>query len=370
MNDKEKRILEKSEHILKINTYPANEFPWGKYRMISPGRDNFVGIWNWDSAFHAAAMLEFDDQLAKEQILGFFQYQKENGMLPDVIWENGEIYDGWTKPPVMATAAELVYKKTGDKDFLNEIYPKLVLNEKFWRTLRFKDGLFKYDSDRSLAKDEKEYFLHVGYESGWDNSPRWDNMPQFFWPIDLNCYMVMTYRSMSFLAKEAGDDAKQWNDKEKELISNIESRLWNEKMQSYTDFNFKDDKFCDVLTPASFMPLYVGFAPKNRAEAMNKIAEEHFLPGMPTVAYDNPDYTDEDYWRGPCWLNTAFFAAKGLKNYGFEKNAQIIRNTIIDWVDKDGDCIHENYDAKTGKGLCYPYFSWSSYFIRKFIFDI
>ncbi len=369
MNPKFKELLDRSERILRINTYPANEYPWGKYRMISPGRDNFTGIWNWDSAFHAVAMLEFDHELAKEQIEGFFQYQLPNGMLPDVIWETGEIYDGWSKPPIMAPAAALVYKETNDKSFLERIYPKLVAHEEFLSKERFYNGLFRYDADRSLSKDEKEYFLHVGYESGWDNSPRWDNEPYNCWPIDLNCYMVATYKAMAYMAKELGLEYSEWNKKETVLIEKIENILWNEELKSYADYNFSKGRIVDVLSPASFMPLYIGIASKDKAKCMNDIAVKHFLPGMPTVAYDHPTYTDEDYWRGPCWLNVAYFAAKGLKDFGYTDTANTIRDTILDWVAKDGDCIHENYDAKTGKGLCYPYFSWSSFFVRRFIYD-
>ena len=45
---------------------------------------------------------------------------------------------------------------------------------------------------------------------------------------------------------------------------------------------------------------------------------------MPTVSYDNPNYST-NYWRGPTWLNVAYFAAKGLKNYHFDDTADKIR---------------------------------------------
>ena len=50
---------------------------------------------------------------------------------------------------------------------------------------------------------------------------------------------------------------------------------------------------------------------------MENFAKNNFKEKMPTVSFDNPEYST-DYWRGPTWLNVAYFAAKGLKNYGFE----------------------------------------------------
>lgn len=135
-----------------------------------------------------------------------------------------------------------------------------------------------------------------------------------------------------------------------------------------TDYDFVCNEASEVLTPALFMPLYIEMADPIRAEQMNEIAKKHFLPGMPTVAYDSETYSNE-YWRGPCWLNVAYFAAKGLKKYGFDESANTIRDTILDRVDRDGIYIHENYDAVTGDGLCCKNFSWSCVFVRLFILD-
>ena len=369
MTDREKIIFDKAERILISNCYPPNRYKWGPYRMISPSQGHFFGIWNWDSAFNAIGMIDIDIEIAKEQILGFLQFQKEDGLLPDVIWENGEIVDTFSKPPVMAYAAVKVFESCNDIEFLKDVYPKLVLNEKFWTEKRLHNGLFHYDADRSDGCDDKEYDLRVRYESGWDNSPRWDGVPQDLWPIDLNCFMVMTYRSLAVMAEELGFDTKEWKEKEKNLTKNIESCLWNEQLKAYTDYDFVKQSFSDVLTPASFMPLFIETASKERAEYMNTVAQKHFLPGMPTVAYDNPSYSTE-YWRGPCWLNVAYFAAKGLKNYGFTETAETVKSTIFEWIYNDGDTIHENYNSETGEGRNNPDFSWSCVFAREFIKNI
>lgn len=118
------------------------------------------------------------------------------------------------------------------------------------------------------------------------------------------------------------------------------------------------------------MPLFAEIATKEQAVAMKNIAIKHFMPGMPTVAYTNNEYDDQSedaYWRGPCWLNVAYFAAKGLKKYGFDEVADKIKETILMWVANDGESIHENYNATTGKGLRSDHFSWSCVFVHEFI---
>lgn len=369
MNEKYAALLSKTERILKANIYDEGKYPWGKYRLISPNKgdfpEGFPGVWNWDTAFHAEAMLEFDKEIAKEQIVGFLQFQKENGLLPDVIFENGDIEDRLSKPPVMAAAALRVYKSTEDLSFLKEVYKKLALNASFWENERFNNGLFHYDADCDRS-DRKLYYKLVGFESGWDNSPRWDDEPYNYYTVDLNCYMVTMYRALREMAEALGENGEEWHKKEKDLCESIESRLWNEEIGAYADYNFSKCKFSSVLSPASFMPLYIGTASKERAARMNEVAIDNFLPGMPSVSYNDPEYSN-DYWRGPCWLNVAYFAAKGLKAYGYDKTANTVRDTILDWVYNDGEYVHENYDAKTGKGLKVKNFSWSCVFVRKFI---
>ncbi len=377
----EAALLSKTERILKNNVYPKDpKYPWYPYRMVCPDRGFFPGVWNWDSAFHAVGFLDIDEEIAKEQILGFTSFQREeDGIFPDLIsYSDGlentvsEQYPDhfiefhYTKPPVMADAAWQVYDKTKDIDFLKTVYPRLVKNEAFWVNKRFKDGLFHYDAEDCDGEQMRR--IWVGYESGMDNSPRWDDAHYDYFAIDLNCYMVTMYRALVNMAKVLGEDPDGFSEKERALTENINGRLWDGQRGIYCDYNYRRKTFADALTPVCFLPLYIGIAPKERAASCLEIARDQFFPGMPSVAYGHKSYS-LDYWRGPCWLNIAYFAAKGLKNYGFDATADEIKETILKWVENDGDYVHENYDAKTGAGLCQKNFSWSCVFVRKFILD-
>lgn len=274
-------LEEKAIRILNGNLYERDIYPWGHYRMMSPNRKYFRGVWNWDSAFHAIGMLYIDKEQAKEQILGFLQYQKEDGLLPDVIFEDGRVEDHFSKPPVMIPCAWRVYEQTGDVEFLKKVYPAFVRNETFWTQQRMDRGLFYFDASWNDCDSEEQHRIWVGYESGMDNSPRWDVSPEHYWAVDLNCYMVSVYQALAKMAQELGENPEEWQRKEKTLITEIESRLWDENQQAYVDRHRETGMFSEVYTPCSFLPLYVGFAPKDRAEAMNRLAVEHFLPGMP-----------------------------------------------------------------------------------------
>ena len=361
-------LLMRAVDTLEGNVYRENKYLWSPCRCISPGMTSFPGVWNWDAAFHAVGVSRWDMELARENISGFLQFQCEDGMLPDVLLERGEILAISSKPPVFAWAVEILHRRCPDMDFLKEVYPKLVKNEAFWSGKRCYEGLFYYDASNVGSKD---YELFVKFESGWDNSVRWDQTIVDYWAIDLNCFMALFYRSLAYLAGELEltADVGRWSKREKELNERINEKLWDQEQEWYVDADRFSGKKSSVLTPASFMPLYLGIASRKQAEGMNKLAADpdKFYSGMPTVAYDDPEYSTE-YWRGPTWLNVAYFAAKGLKNYGFVV-ADEIKETILNWCDRNKSGIYENYDSKTGEGLCCDHFSWSAVFVMEFILN-
>ena len=81
----------------------------------------------------------------------------------------------------------------------------------------------------------------------------------------------------------------------------------------------------------------------------------------------NPEYKASEYWRGPTWLNTASFAATGLKNYGYIELAEKIKNNVLEVCANEKEIIFEYYDSITGKGLGAKQFAWSAAFIIEFI---
>ena len=367
VSERDKTILDAAYEVLKKNTIHSKNAPWGDVPVVSPWSGPCAGIWNWDSAFHAMTVSRFDTPLAKSCIDAFTAFQLPFGMFPDVIHVDGRICDNYGKPPVLPWATLIVFRRDGDRDFLRRNFDRYVKNASFWEENRCDRGLFYYSAQQH---PEAEDYLHPRWESGWDNSPRWDEFPIVdLFAIDLNCYMVLFYRAMAEMAEILGEKRQDWDAKAKALAGRIEATLFDETRNTYADRNRKNGKFLTVLSPASFMPLYIGTASQERAAAMEALAAnpKKFYPGMPTVTYDCPAFS-KDYWRGQTWLNVAFFAVKGLADYGFCKTAGEIREYILSMAyDNLPRGIFENYDSVNRRGLFNNSFSWSAAFLIEFI---
>ncbi|AMM17421.1 MAG: glucosidase [Pseudomonadota bacterium] len=98
---------------------------------------------SWDLAFHAAAFALIDPAFAKRQLLLLVKdrYQHPNGQLPAYEWAFGD-----ANPPVHAWATWRVYEIdraiTGkpDRDFLELVFHKLLLNFSWWVNRKDADG--------------------------------------------------------------------------------------------------------------------------------------------------------------------------------------------------------------------------------------
>nr|WP_242661085.1 hypothetical protein [Flavobacterium johnsoniae] len=113
-----------AEGLKHSGIFPSYHYEW------------FNGFWAWDSWKHAAAVVNYDPDLAKNQMRAMFDYQEPNGFIPDCVYRDTLIEPNNyrnTKSPLAAWAILEIYKKTKDKNFLNEFYPKLKKYHE-WRT--------------------------------------------------------------------------------------------------------------------------------------------------------------------------------------------------------------------------------------------
>lgn len=127
--------------------------------------------WPWDTWKQAYAMAHFNPNVAKDNIRAVFAFQIQPddplrpwdaGFIPDLIAynpspERGGDGSNWnernTKPSLAAWAVMEVYNTTGDKQWLAEMYPKLVAYHDWW--LRNRDhngnGVPEYGATRDKA---------------------------------------------------------------------------------------------------------------------------------------------------------------------------------------------------------------------------
>lgn len=338
----------------------------------------FQGFWAWDSWKHAAALAHYQPELAKDQMLALFDYITEEGFVPDVIYRDNLLEENNyrdTKPPLSAWAAWEIYQADGDTEFIREIYPLIKKQHQWWYTDRDHDGdgLSEYGSTDGTLVAAK-------WESGMDNAVRFDStaivknhegaysLDQE--SVDLNSYLYVEKKYLGQMAEMLGltEEKDQFRQAADSLAEKIRQQFFDEESGYFYDTDLQGKEFRKVKGPEGWIPLWAGIATPEQAE---KVKAKMMDPKLFNVAVPlqtlNASHSkfepDGGYWRGPTWIDQAYFGIMGLKNYGFQKEAEALAQNLFqnaEGVMQPGKAIRENYNPITGEGLEAVNFSWSA----------
>lgn len=282
----------------------------------------FIGMWAWDSWKQVVATTQFNPELAKNNVRALFDYQitkddkvrpQDAGAIIDCIFYNqnedrGGDGGNWnernSKPALAAWAVENVYRQTGDKEFLKEMYPKLVAYHNWWYTNRDidKNGIaeyggmvhdvcynwidygykagqviegvgtvdengFVYDKNNERVVCPDAGVEAAAWESGMDNATRFDlegngeddigikiftvrnddKKPVGYVinqeSVDLNAYLYAEKGFLKEMAEELGynDDAKKYEQEAKKLGNYINTQMYDEETGFYYDVQTNED---------------------------------------------------------------------------------------------------------------------------------
>ncbi|MCW4032607.1 MAG: trehalase family glycosidase [Candidatus Bathyarchaeota archaeon] len=186
MKNLDENLISRAKSILENN--------WrGSFTVPSPTL--YPHQWSWDSAFIAIGYSHYALDYAKSELNSILQGQWDNGLLPHIIFNpkakgyfpdskywrtnehspTGTLTSGITQPPVHAIAALKYFDHSHDKKTIQNWFPKL---KKFHQYL-----LENRDPEHSGFVS-----IYHPWESGFDNSPRWDEALGRIKPKDLPEY--------------------------------------------------------------------------------------------------------------------------------------------------------------------------------------
>ena len=333
------------------------------------------------------ALALFEPELAKDQVRTMFDFQDEHGMIADCIFRDTLIErHNWrdTKPPLAAWAVKKIFDQTGDTDFVAEMFPKLEKYHYWWYENRDhnQNGLCEYGSTDGTR-------IAAAWESGMDNAVRFDEATlvknnEGAWSltqesVDLNAYLYAEKNFLADLASILGKDqiAQQFKQDASVLGEQIREVFYDEGSGYFYDINTDDNSHIKVIGPEAWITLWAGVADSVQAESVKNIIMDslHFntyVP-FPTLSASHPEFNPQrGYWRGPVWLDQAYFALDGMKKYGFEEEYIFMKNKLLanaEGVLNSNAPIRENYHPISGKGLNANHFSWSAAHILLLLTD-
>src|SRR5579859_846560 len=260
-----------------------------------PSKVHYVGVWHWDQFFHAIAYRYVDSHLAEDQLRIVIDHQRDDGMLPDAIHDEGLVVHlqkpvdaDVTKPPLLAWTALKLYQKSKHLDFLKETYEPITRWHNWWVQNNLNAcGLCEYKHP---------------FSSGLDDSPLWDEGMPVVAP-DLNTYICLQSESLAQIAELIGkpDDAERYRIAADKWAERMIDVLWDEKLGWFVALH--DGKRIETLTVFGLLPLLTGRLPESIvARLMGHLTDpDRFWTEwpLPTVSPSDPKFDPMQMWRGP-----------------------------------------------------------------------
>lgn len=371
------------------------------YQYTVPSTDHYPYQWLWDSCFHAIILARLEPEAAKRELESLLSRQFEDGLVPHLIyWKPGILHlfdwgvegtSNLTQPPLIAYAAWVVYEHTGDSDFLERVYPKIL-------------AFYKYLIGKRDPRDNHLIGIINPDESGEDNSPRFDEplgasikiaendhlnlrkglveknrvcnfdietcMRDFFWVKDVpfNAILVENLRAVARIASIVKHpDGEQFGNLHADLVAQaMREHMFEDGV--YWSTSGVEYKKLKVATWAHMAPLFAGLYTEEEA---THVVKKHLLNpdtfwgryGVRTVskqesAYDPDGYTNSFSWRGPVWFAPHWFIYRGLVRYGFMHEARMIREKSAALIERHG--FRECFNAETGEPQGARDFTWGT----------
>ncbi|MCA9796756.1 MAG: hypothetical protein KC910_33330 [Candidatus Eremiobacteraeota bacterium] len=409
--------------------------------------------WLWDSAAHVMNLAWTEPQVAQSELRAVFANQnsdpdsKDFGFVPHMNYFNGDgskvpawaqphyqrfldsadgrrlvpddkraefcqgywsspVHSDITQPPILAMAALELQAATGDKAFLNEMLPKL-------------SAYYDYLHDRRADADGLVRIIHP-WESGWDNSQRWDESIGLGRPEAPIERSQIDVRKMGLFCKykaldwdldkilESGDFAVKPVDYNALYAKNLEclAKLYQaadqpQRAEHYQqradqvktaifDKMWDGDKYCDLMgerqspvkSAAMFYPMMLEGEPHGTDLIANHLLNpSEFNPpdgySVPTTSLDDPSVPkqllgnpNDHYWRGNIWVIVNFFTRCGLQQHLKSNPDNVlaramsdkIRNSTFEALDRADFYEYFHPLAEPGQnhqGFGVPSFGWN-----------
>ena len=357
------RLAARAAEVLRNNDMGA----WTK---ASP--DLYPHQWSWDSAFIAIGLSRLDTRRAAAELLSLFEHQWKNGKVPHIVFNPEAPPDSYfpgaehwacaaaspdaphsppytsclCQPPMHAIAALRLRQNVADEGerveasaFLREIYPKLLAWHRYLATARDPEG-------SGLVT------IFHPWESGTDNSPRWDyslaavevgdlssyprrdlhhvgdpaerptdaDYDRYLWLVKLiksaSCNDTAIYETHPFLMKDvlfsailvAANEALLEiagvvgaPDEDREIIAGWARRgregldaRWDADLRLYLDYDVCAGRPVRTRTFAGFAPLISGGLTKQRLGALLQTFDSAYFTGDARLYRPLPPSTSPD----------------------------------------------------------------------------
>jgi hypothetical protein len=376
-------LLPRARALLEVN-WREGRYRGHDYAFTVPSPQSYPWQWYWDSCFHAIVWRRFEPHASRRELETLLGASDDGFVGHTIFWEcpvdlqravrynvatRKDLMTRTIQPPMLAWAWRIAVGDPAREEAIAEHHSWLEVN-------------------RDLEGDNLLWIIQPD-ESGLDASPKFDHV----WgrvASGLLLFGALVHRNRR-LRFDARAIAAAGHPVVCEVVTNV---LWSLSQQALGRpsptpaiverlYDERLGRFLDaVRNPARELPrerrprtwdTLAPLALPDLPEAIGRrLVEETLLsPGfwsgvqLPSVALDDPSYSDRErwrgrhrHWRGPSWVNSAWLVTLGLRRLGYSTEAETMTRRLAEVIAREG--FREYYDPRDGHGMAARQFGWST----------
>jgi len=294
---------------------------------------------------------------------------------------------GITQPAVHGFVLENLLDKFPDNEkllaFAKSIFPKMVGNHRFfyhyrdperegltyifhpWESGRDNSPLWDESLDRIIIKeneiphyerrdtniapsderptsyqyDRYVYLLTLGKKYKYDERAIFEESPFLIQDTLMNAVLIRSNQSLIRIGERFGLDVGELKEWQAQAKPKFAEKLWNEHLESYVVYDLRGNKQILHKEIGGLSALYAEIPEQAKAQKLNDYLWTLHEKGFyicPSFDVDSPLFDSKRYWRGPIWPQMNWMIYHGLKKYGFDKTANIVKSDLVELVSKLG----------------------------------
>ena len=221
-----------------------------------------------------------------------------------------------------------------------------------------KNSLPKYERrDTSLAPSDERptsyqydryvYLLQLGKKYRYDERGIFEESPFLIQDTLMNAVLIKSNQSLINIGKKFGLDVGELEEWQQQSIPQFNTKLWNNDLQNYTAFDVRAGTHIAHKEIGGLVSLYAGTPNTEQAAQLNNYLWDLHERGFyicPSFDVDSALFDSKRYWRGPVWSQMNWMIYHGLKKYGFNATAEVVKNDLVELVEKMG--FYEYFESQ------------------------
>ena len=245
----------------------------------------------------------------------------------------GRYYGSADATPLFVMLAHAYYERTGDRTFVDRLWPHIVAALGWISDSGDIDG----DGFIEYARRSPKGLVQQGWKDSHDSIFHADGRLAEG-PIavcEVQAYAYGAWRSAARLAAIRGESmvAGEWTDRADRLRQRFDGAFWCESIGTYALALCGDKSPCEVRTSNAGHCLFTGIALDERAARVcdQLMSDASFGGwGIRTVAAGQARYNPMSYHNGSMWPHDNALIAAGFAGYGFTRAAARLLTAMFD----------------------------------------